>query len=69
MTPQERAAVLRRASADAAVEWWTDPAQLAELWRWLEEQGREPTDPPHFMECPWRWDPEYQDMRREQTRP
>jgi hypothetical protein len=37
----------------AASPWWEDPAQLAELWRWLEERGMEPTDPPHFMEHPW----------------
>jgi hypothetical protein len=49
--------------------WWEDPAQLAELWRWLEERGMEPTDPPHFMEHPWRWDSDYQDMRKAERAP
>jgi hypothetical protein len=53
----------------AASPWWEDPAQLAELWRWLEERGMEPTDPPHFMEHPWRWDSDYQDMRKAERAP
>jgi hypothetical protein len=50
-------------------DWWTDHEQLAELWAWLEEQGREPTDPAYYLSKPWKWTPEYDEMRKAQTVP
>jgi hypothetical protein len=70
MTPQERAAVLRRASADAVGgDWWDDHDNLAELWSWLEDRGQEPDSVVYYLQKPWKWTPEYVDMRDEQERP
>lgn len=71
MTPAERAAVLRRASTEAAgtSDWWTDHEQLADLWSWLEDRGEEPDSVAYFLSKPWKWTPEYVDMRDEQDRP
>lgn len=63
------AASSRPGVSPAARDWWDDHDQLAELWRWLEDRGWEPDDVAHFLEHPWRWDPEYQDMRAEQVAP
>lgn len=65
----ERAAALRAASAASAEarDWWEDHDNLAELWRFLEDRGEQPNDPAYFLDKPWKWDPEYQQMRSEQA--
>jgi hypothetical protein len=54
-------------ASPAAHDWWTDHDALAELWRWLEDRGQEPNDVAYYLERPWKWTPEYDDMRSEQT--
>jgi hypothetical protein len=50
----------------APAPWHSDPQQLAELWRWLDEQGRTPDDPAYFMERAEKWTPHFEDMCAEQ---
>jgi len=52
-------------SVDPTKEWWEDRETLDRLARWLENRG-EFTDPIYFMEKPWKWRAEYEQMLREQ---
>lgn len=50
-------------------EWWSDPANIAELLRWLVATGAFARDDfedlADIVERPWRWTPEYEEMRSE----
>lgn len=41
--------------------WYDDRNNLADLWRWLKDQGDDP-DPAYFLEKPWKWSPEFAQM-------
>ena len=44
--------------------WYRDPKNLAQLWRWLREQGYEPEDPAYFMEKGFKWQESWDDFQR-----
>jgi hypothetical protein len=58
-----------RLGASPAADWWADHDNLAALWSWLEDRVQEPDSVVYFLEKPWKWTPEYVDMRDEQERP
>lgn len=47
--------------------WYADHQNLALLWRWLEDRGDQPADPAHFIEKPWKWEPEWNELQAEQA--
>lgn len=47
-------------------DWWHIEGELAAVWRWLDERGERPDDPGYFMEKPWKWTPEREQMIREE---
>lgn len=47
-------------------DWYEDHENLAELWRWLEERGEQP-DPAYFLEKPWKWTPEWNQMQSDKA--
>lgn len=49
-------------------DWYREPANLAELWTWLEERGEQPSDPAYFMAKPWKWAPEWREMQAEREK-
>jgi len=52
---------------DGIPEWWADHANLAELWRWLEDRCEEPRDNvARYLDEPWHWTPEWLEMHTEQ---
>jgi hypothetical protein len=46
--------------------WDKTPQRIADLGRWLKEQGRGPDDWPYFIERASKWQPEYDEMCREE---
>ena len=42
-------------------QWYDDRNNLADLWRWLEDQGEDP-EPAYFLEKPWKWSPDFTQM-------
>jgi hypothetical protein len=46
--------------------WYTDPKELAVLWRWLDEQGRTPDDPAYFMDRGSKWEREHEEFLRDE---
>ena len=52
-------------------EWYEDHENLAELYRWLEARCEAPAgdDIARFLEEPWKWTPEFNEMRAEQAVP
>lgn len=51
-------------------EWWTDPANLADLVRWLATRDMLAKDELagvlEILDHPARWTPEYEELRREE---
>ncbi len=49
--------------------WYTDHARLSDLARWLIKRDELPLDEvPYYLEKPWKWEREYEQMCREQDR-
>lgn len=44
--------------------WWEHHANLARLYRWLEDRCEAP-DPVEYLEKPWKWAPEFEQMLRD----
>lgn len=44
------------------LQWYEQPDKLAALWRWLDYRGMAPDDPAYFMEEPWKWQREWDEM-------
>lgn len=53
----------------AIAEWYEDHENLCALWRWLEDRGQAPSDVAGYLEKPWHWEPEWNQMRKDQARP
>jgi hypothetical protein len=51
----------------APLPWHKDPKELAQLWRWLDEQGRTPDDPAYFMDKAVKWTPEHEEFLRDEA--
>lgn len=51
----------------AVTEWYEDHENLAELWRWMVERCEQPTgdDVALFLEKPWKWTPEWNQLQSE----
>lgn len=47
--------------------FYEDHENLADLWRWLRDKGREPDDVVRFLEEPWHFQPEWDEMVAEAT--
>lgn len=47
--------------------WHEYVANLHALWVWLENRGDQPDDPAYFLEKPWKWEPEWNQMQRERV--
>lgn len=47
--------------------WYEDPANLAALWRWLDERCEAPAvdDVPRFLDEPWHWEHDWNQMQSE----
>ncbi len=41
--------------------WYENVADLADLWRWMVEDGNcgTPVDPMRYLDEPWHWEPEW----------
>lgn len=48
-------------------EWYENHENLCELYRWLEQRCDQPTgdDIARFLEKPWKWTPEWNEMQSE----
>lgn len=53
--------------ATVPLTWWHDHINLAHLYAWLDDRCEAP-DIVEFLEKPWHWEPEWEDMLRERTR-
>jgi hypothetical protein len=45
-----------------SLDWWEDHRNLRDLWFWLDGRAERP-DPADFIDKPWKWTPEWDDMR------
>jgi hypothetical protein len=62
--PQEtQEAPARPVLREVESPWFTDPGNLADLWRWLEANGETPRDPATFLGAAERYGSEYLVMR------
>lgn len=63
---------------EEAARWWHDHMKLAEIVRWLVDNGElddmsRPTGQSadriiELLESPWKWDAEYEEMRAEEAK-
>ena len=59
---------------DTIPPWWSDHANLAELYAYLsgsdcpEDDALDPSSVQYFLEKPWKWTDEYSRMRAEKAR-